>query len=148
MILLACVMCLPYEAERIPYVQPLLNRTVQTHCFANALARQGVSDYWINQIQGAHENLRIHFYREQSNVVGWTYLWDSKVHLNRKFHDSYNLCQTGSNVAHELTHVLGYAHANSLTADKQLQIDGYFMFAPSNDVAYATNRAFEACCPQ
>lgn len=130
MILLACVMCLPYEAERIPYVQPLLNRTIEKHCFANELAARGVSDYWINQIQGANTNLKLYYYRENNGTVGYTYLYDSTIYLNRKFHDGYNLCQTGSNVAHELTHALGYAHPSN----------------GKNDVSYKVNAAFEACC--
>lgn len=147
MILLACALCTAFESQRMEYVEPLLNRTIQTHCFANKLAERGVSDYWINQIQGADTKLSMYFYRDTSSTVGWTYLWDSKVHLNRKFHDKYNLCQTASNIAHELTHTLGYAHPGSFVGGKQIQVDGYSFFAASNDVAYNVNYAFETCCP-
>ena len=126
MILLACMICLPFEKDRIEFEQPLINRTVQTHCFANALADQGVSDFWINQLQGYDDRLNIYFYREDTNTVGRTNLGSKNIELNRKFHDRYNLCQTGSNIVHELTHTLGFAH---------------FI-----DVAYAANYAFEKCC--
>jgi len=128
MILLACMLCTGAEAQKIHLAQTLINKTLPTACFANKMAEVGVSDYWINQLQGADKRLEIRFYREESQTVGWTYLNDNKINLNRKFHDGYTACQSGSNIAHELAHTLGYAH---------------FV-----DVAYATNYAFSACCPK
>lgn len=128
MIVLACVLCTTPEAFKIHEAQTLLNRVLPSACFANKLAEQKISDYWINQLQGANERLSIRFYRDDaSSVVGYTYKWDTNFYLNRKFHDRYNACQSGSNVAHELTHTLGYVH--------------------KADVGYAVNYAFESCCP-
>ena len=126
MITLLCAYCTTSEAFKILEAQTLINRTLPTHCFANKLAERGVSDGWINRLQGANERLSIRFYFEDNKVVGWTYAGDTNINLNRKFHSQFSACKTASNVVHELTHTLGYQH--------------------KSDVAYAANYAFEACC--
>lgn len=126
MITLLCAYCTTVEAFKILDAQTLMNRVVPTHCFANKLAERGVSDEWINRLQGANERLSIRFYFEDSKVVGWTYARDTNINLNRKFHDKFSACKTASNVTHELVHTLGFVH--------------------KVDVAYAANYAFEACC--
>lgn len=127
MITLLCAYCTTAEAFRILDSQKTLNDVLQTRCFADHMSEQGVSNDWTRALQTANKRLVIRFYYEDSKVVGWTYAGDPNINLNRKFHDTFSTCEQASNIAHELAHTLGYMHMA--------------------DVAYATNYAFERCCP-
>jgi len=126
MILLSCMLCTTPEAFKILDAQALINRTVQSQCFDARMAEQYISREWVEAIRRARNDLPVYFYRENSNVVGYMNPGSDNIYLNRKFHDGFSLCKTGSNITHELVHVLGYRH--------------------KADVAYAANYAFEACC--
>jgi len=126
MITLACMLCTTPEAFKLLGVQPLINRVVQSQCFADNMYARGVGDVWIDKLKNANVRLPVYFYIQDSNVVGYMNPGSDNIYLNRKFHNFFSRCKTGSNITHELTHVLGFRH--------------------KADVAYAANYAFEACC--
>lgn len=126
MITLACMLCTTPEAFKLLDVQPLINRVVQSQCFANNMYAQGVSDVWIDKLKNANVRLPVYFYTQDTTTVGYMNPGSNNIYLNRKFHNVFTRCKTGSNITHELTHVLGFRH--------------------KADVAYAANYAFEACC--
>lgn len=128
MILLSCMLCTGFEAQKIHLAQTLVNQVTRTQCFADSMYAQGIGDYWIDAIKGARQNLPVYFYRQNNNVVGFMNPGSPNIYLNRTFHDSFTACKTGSNVTHELVHVLGFRH--------------------KADVAYAANYAFEQCCEE
>jgi len=135
MITLACILCTTPEAFKIHDAQSLINRVVQTQCFTNEMYAQGVSDNWIDAIRSAKHRLPIYYFHSDETeteldeyTVGYMNPGSDNIYLNRKFHNSFSRCQTGSNITHELTHVIGFRH--------------------KRDVAYAANYAFEACCTE
>ncbi len=121
-----CLLCTEPEWYKIQHIRPLLNEVLPSECFADSMRSMAVPDKWIKLLATAQNQIPVKFYRENSNVVGYMNPGEDTIHLNRKFHDGFGFCKTGSNIAHEILHVQGFRH---------------FI-----DPAYATNRAFEQCC--
>lgn len=63
-----------------------------------------------------------------SKVVGYTYFKTNTIYVNRKFFRGP--VAEGSNLLHEMSHILGFAHE----------------FVWETSVPYTLNRIFEECC--
>jgi hypothetical protein len=62
-------------------------------------------------------DLHISMYSKWGKVVGHTTPWESlKIYVNRKFFGSNPVWDVASNMAHELTHQLGFYHVAEPTA--------------------------------
>ena len=125
-VILVCLACTFAEYSRLGQLETALNETLQTQCFGEKMSAQGVPYSWIEKLQNASRDIPLHYYFADNRTVGYMNPGQDDVYLNRKFHDSFSTCKQASNIAHELSHILGYRHLA--------------------DVAYATNYSFEACC--
>lgn len=128
MILLTCMDCTTAEAFKIHATQTLVNNVTQSVCFDNEMRKLNVPYGWIDRVQNANIKIPLYYYFEDTQTIGYMNPGSPNVYLNRKFHNTMSKCRVGSNIAHELTHLLGYRHVV--------------------DVAYATNFAFEQCCQE
>jgi hypothetical protein len=122
-----CQSCSFYDDwEKIQRVTPLVNEVLNSQCFTAELRNMGVAERWIGAMTTFKGKVPVYFYFADNGTVGYTEPDFSKnVWLNKKFHDSFTLCQTGSNLAHEVLHLEGHRHL---------------------DAAYSVNIAFERCC--
>ena len=74
------------------------------------------------------------YYKRFSKVHGYTYPDVNKIWLNRKYHSGASLCSEASNLAHELSHKLGYGHSFKATQSRPYS------------VPYSINAGFTKCC--
>lgn len=135
--------CTPYEQEKIIAAEQRGIQVIASKCFADFMAKRGliqtngktpaqvVNDLRENELQAP-----VHYYYENSSVVGYRQPPYIDIYFNRKFHDNYGTCATASNAAHEWSHSIGYDHDFNATARRPYS------------VPYSINAAFTACCPR
>lgn len=134
--------CLPYEREKVIAAEQRGIEVMNSQCFADFMQKrrlvqtngktpaQVVSDLRENNLEAP-----VHYYYEESNVVGYRNPPKPDIYFNRYFHNNYGVCATASNAAHEWSHSIGYDHDYEPTARRPYS------------VPYSINAAFTACCP-
>jgi len=131
--------------EKTQRVTPVVNRVLNSQCFSSQLKDLGVAPRWISAITTAKRTVPVRYVWEDTLSVGYTYPdTDNHIYLNKKFHDGFSACQTGSNLAHEVLHLEGFRHAYVALDGRQDQLFFPFVW----DDAYKINTAFESCCFQ
>jgi hypothetical protein len=130
------------EQKLLEYI-PVMNNTIASECFDNFIqARPGLHSTQNKSAAEVVQHLRtstveihlITYYKRFSRVHGYTYPNVNKVWLNRKYHAGASLCSEASNLAHELSHKLGYTHSYKASKIRPFS------------VPYSINAAFKACC--
>lgn len=141
-----CSNCSFYDDwEKAQRVTPLVNKVLNSKCFADELRDLGVNPRWVDAITTAKRKVPTVFYYANNGTVGYTEPdWSKSVWLNKKFHDGFGLCQTGSNLAHEVLHLEGFRHIGVALNGRQEQLEFPFVY----DDGYRVNDAFNACCYQ
>lgn len=134
--------CTPYEQEKIIAAEQRGIQVIASKCFADFMAKRGLIQTNGNTpaqvVRDLRENMLqapVHYYYENSSVVGYRQPPWPDIYFNRKFHDTYGTCATASNAAHEWSHSIGYGHDFEATARRPYS------------VPYSINAAFTACCP-
>jgi hypothetical protein len=64
----------------------------------------------VAHLRSSPVKLDLQMYRSWRGVVGYTYDGVNKIWMNRKFHDGFNVCESASNLGHEITHKNGFVH--------------------------------------
>jgi len=140
-----CSSCNFDQWYQTQHVRPVMNEVLNSQCFADELRDRGVAEKWVGAMTTVKRKVPVEYYFENSNVIGYTEPdLNDTVHLNWRFHSSYTVCMSGSNMAHEVLHLEGFRHAYVALNGRQEQLSD-FGFAP--DAAYLVNSAFESCCP-
>jgi hypothetical protein len=135
-----CANCSYFDDwEKTQRVTPLVNKVLMSQCFSREARNVGMSERWLSLITTAKRRVDVIYYFEDTSTIGYTIPDVNKnIYVNKKFHDSYNLCQTGSNLAHEVLHLEGFRHFG-VTGVQEQEFAGW-------DDAYKVNAAFDACC--
>ncbi len=76
-------------------------------------------------------DLTVKSYYGYNSTVGYTYANVMIVHTNQKFHNKYTHCEVASNLFHEWTHKMGFAHSSA---------------KDSGSIPYAHNRIIRKLC--
>lgn len=133
-----------YESDRLHgYVIPALNKTLGTACFetfwvarnliqTNGKTRREV----LEDKQKKTVGIELHMYYANNSTVGYTCPGCNYIKMNRKFHQSYSVCTSAGNLAHELDHKLGYGHDSNATSRRPYS------------VPYSSNEGFRVCCEE
>lgn len=130
------------EAKLKKYI-PVMNNTIASKCFEDFIkARPGLHSTQDKNAVDVVKHLRtskvkihlITYYKRFSRVAGYTYSNDNRIWLNRKYHAGASLCSEASNLAHEVSHILGYTHSYKASKSRPFS------------VPYSINAAFTACC--
>lgn len=107
------------EVEANSIAANKVEQTLNSECFSSELFKSeldmsqtnGLTKIeLIHLIRSSKTNIELEMYRSWKNTVGYTYASGDKIWMNRKFHDSYSVCQKAANIGHELTHKLGMSH--------------------------------------
>ncbi|MCO4754310.1 MAG: hypothetical protein KC478_07495, partial [Bacteriovoracaceae bacterium] len=67
-------------------------------------------------------DLDITLYYQATSTVGYTYANTTKIWVNSKFFNGYNLGQVAANAVHEWTHKLGYGHTSNYTSARPYSV--------------------------
>lgn len=131
------------EIEKAWKYIPKMNETIGSKCFEDFfVAREKLHSTNGKSAKEVVKHLRssnvkielITYYKKWSKVAGYTYPNVNKIWLNRKYHAGASLCSEGSNLAHELSHKIGYGHDYKATVNRPYS------------VPYSINAAFKVCC--
>lgn len=132
------------EKEKIRNLKAIerIIETVQGQCFKDVMLKRPLiqtngrtNAQVIEHILKADVKVQLEMYRSWKNTVGYTYPNVNKIWANRKYHDNFDLCDVGSNFAHEiLGHKIGYQHASNPSKERPFS------------VPYSLNVAIEKCC--
>jgi len=121
---------------------PKMNETIDSECFKTFMVNRNIHTTQNKSNAEVVKHLRtsqveihlITYYKRWSKVHGYTYPNVNKIWLNRKYHAGASLCSEASNLAHELSHKLGYTHDFKATQRRPFS------------VPYSINAGFTACC--
>jgi hypothetical protein len=117
--------------------------TINSSCFENEMLSSSVDAGQMNglskkqvieKMRSSKTTIELELYRSWKNTVGYTFSSTKRIWMNRKFHDKFNACQVAANLAHELTHKLGFKH--DLKATKRRPYS----------VPYVTGDIIKKCC--
>lgn len=98
----------------------------------NGLSKVGA----IQRIKGARTTIELESYYSWVNTVGYTFESTKRIWMNRKFHNGFTTCQKAANLAHELTHKIGFTHDVKVTKRRPFS------------VPYMTGTIVSKCCKQ
>jgi hypothetical protein len=137
-----CRKCTEHEARRNGQAVEKIRETLRGECFREGWMKRELiqtngktNAEVLEHITSANVTIQVEMYRSLiGRVHGYTYPNSSTIWMNRKYHDSWNACTVGSNLAHEFSHKIGYDHDYKATARRP------------NSVPYAINTVFDECC--
>lgn len=138
-----CRNCTTDEVAKYAKVTEKLREVMHSQCFKDAiLSRQMIQTMErtpaqvLEHVLGQNREISIELYTNRLvRTVGYTYPNTKNIWLNRKYHNGYGICQSGSNLSHEgAGHKNGYDHATQWSKERDFS------------VPYSFNYAFEKCC--
>jgi len=120
----------------------VMNETIASKCFFNFINSRKIiktnslkNSEVINMLRTYNVKIELEmYYKRWSKVSGYTEPNVSWIKLNRKFHTGASLCSEASNLAHELSHKLGFGHSYRATKQRPFS------------VPYSINEGFKKCC--
>jgi len=131
------------EKEKALLYIPVMDKTLRSVCFSDFLEKRvklhstngKTAGEVVDHIRKSTVNIElIMYYKYFTKVHGYTEKGANWIKLNRKYHTGASLCSEASNLAHELSHKIGYGHAYKSTV------------ARPYSVPYSINAAFIICC--
>lgn len=126
MFFITCLLCTTPEAFKVHDAVGQIDKVFASQCYYDAMERAGVSQADARTVANVEGNFGVKFYQADNKTVGYMNPGETTIWMNRKFHNSFGVCDTASNLAHELAHMAGFYH--------------------KADVAYSVNDAFSQCC--
>ena len=134
--------CNTYEQEKVIQAEQRGIQVIASKCFSDFMLKRKLiqtnGKTPAEVVKDLRENpliVPVHYYYENSSVVGYRQPPWPDIYFNRKFHNNYGTCATASNAAHEWSHSIGYGHDFEATARRPYS------------VPYSINAASTACCP-
>lgn len=133
-----------FEKERNIKAMDRVRETLRGECFQKALLDRALiqtggktTAQVLNEIINGDVKVKLSMYRSWKNTVGYTYAppYDI-IHCNRKYHDKMDPCDVGANLAHEITHKMGYTH--DVNPNKQRPFS----------VPYSVGTLVDQCCQE
>lgn len=120
---------------------PVMNNTIASKCFEDFMSNRNVHTTNGKSIKQVVADLRtkkvdinLVTYYKNNRTKGYTYPNSTTIWLNRKFHKGASYCSEASNLAHELSHKIGYGHSFKASRSRPYT------------VPYSINAAFTVCC--
>jgi len=119
------------EVERNKIAAQKVEETINSQCFETELLKSyldlnqtnGMTKVQVLElIRSSKTTVELEMYRSWRNTIGYTMSSTKRIWLNRKFHDGFNACDKASNIAHELTHKLGFKHDMKATMRRPLSL--------------------------
>ena len=72
--------------------------------------------------ENGNVDIGLEMYYSAKNTIGYTYPDSDTIWLNRKFHNGYDEYDQPSNIVHEWTHKLGFAHASKWSKSRDYSV--------------------------
>lgn len=130
-----------YQAKIVD-VQKKVNETLKADCFKNFILKRSklvqtngnTRLQVIEDMRTSSQLIEVKTYFKSNNVIGFRIPPKKEININKHFHDSYSICSSAANIAHESAHVIGYTHDFKLTKRRPYS------------VPYSISSAFNVCC--
>jgi len=138
-----CRNCTEAEVEKYKKVLAKTRDVMHSQCFKDFILNRKMiqtsertSQEVLSHVLTGNREITIElYYNRWVSTVGYTYPHVTNIWFNRKYHNSYGICESASNLSHE-----GACHKNGYSHDMN--------YSPSRDysVCYSFNAAFNQCC--
>ena len=131
------------EVERNTIATQKVEETINSQCFEAEWVKSyldlnqtnGMSKAQaLELIRSSKTTIELEMYRSWKSTVGYTYSNTKRIWMNRKFHDAFSACEKAANIAHEITHKIGFGHDLKATMRRPLS------------VPYMTGAIMKKCC--
>lgn len=140
-----CTNCTPAQWKFIQEAEVKTNETTKSTCFKSFMLQRKLIDTMsltpeqvVDRLSTMNTITDVEMYYSLKRVLGYTYgnqpEGKYKIWINRKYMMSWNKCDLGSLLGHEVAHKKGFTHD--------------FNYSPPRDysVPYSINAAFDHCC--
>ena len=130
------------EKQKAAKYIPVMDSVLKSKCFLDFMKERDIkkangksNEEVVAHILNSTVDIElIMYYKRFSKVHGYTLPDVNKIWLNRKYHNGASLCSEASNLAHELSHKIGYGHNYKSS-----------VYRPFS-VPYSINAGFKHCC--
>lgn len=125
------------EMDRFWLYSKKMNEVISTKCFKSFIYNKKLTETnsktnheVLKEILTKSVDVQFTMYYSRKRTIGYTYPNQNRIWFNRRYHASFSICESASNMAHETTHKIGYDHL------------GVF----DSSVPYSVGEGIELCC--